>query len=257
MLYNDRKMKILELFQKKPTLKVTELSQELGVSVDTVRRDLKMMEKDTLLKCIHGGAILNADTCGVHQYGSFNAREISNKDYKRQAAKKAVQEIHKEDLVFIGAGTTSCILAEEIATACSNITVVTNSIEVSHIFSEIRSEEIQLILLGGILNKPEKSLYGPQCEKEIAQYFPDICFLSINAVDTEHGFTDFRLLDVSIMQAAQKNSSRVVAVMDSSKFDCCSQKQIFKPEDVDVVYTDNTIQKDVILRYRECGFSVL
>ncbi|WP_317855595.1 DeoR/GlpR family DNA-binding transcription regulator [Chakrabartyella piscis] len=256
MLYHERKQMILELFQGKTTLKVADISAALEVSVDTVRRDLKQMEKENLLKYIFGGAILNEEW-HHRQYGNFSSRIIKNKELKQELAKKAIAEINEGDVIFINSGTTGTIFAEEVAKQCEHISVLTNSIEIINLFIEIGNPTIDVTCLGGTLDVTEKSIYGYQCEQELAQYFPDVCFLSLNAVDKERGYTDFRTQEVGLMRAAQKSGKRVVALMDSTKFGGCSRQMIFTPTEVAVIYSDELVSEDVVQEYAEVGIVIL
>ncbi len=257
MLYNERKIKILELFRENTTLKVVDISEELGVSVDTVRRDLKRMESEDLVKYIFGGAILNEETIQPRQYGNFSSREIQNKELKHQLAKKAIAEIKQNDVIFINSGTTGTILAEEIAHVCEEVTVITNNLEAANMFLAIGNPTIKVVCLGGSLDITEKSVYGYQCEQELRSYYPDVCFLSMNAINVEQGYMDFRTNEIGVMRIASENSRRVVAIMDSTKFGSRSQKQVFKSSEIDAVYADASISDDTIVEYEENGIIVL
>ena len=83
MLYNERVEIILQQIQLQSTVKTPELSELLHVSLDTVRRDLKAMERDGLVKCVHGGACL-PETYGA--FSNFKGREVIHSDLKREAS---------------------------------------------------------------------------------------------------------------------------------------------------------------------------
>ena len=83
MLYNDRAAFILQQLQLKSTVKVTEIAKSLNVSVDTVRRDLKALEEQGQLKCVHGGASLPDYMLA---FSNFSGREIIHIEEKRRAA---------------------------------------------------------------------------------------------------------------------------------------------------------------------------
>lgn len=254
MLYHERKEKTLALFQNKTTLKVAEIAAALEVSVDTVRRDLKQMEQENLVKYIFGGAILNEEAVG--QYGGFSSREIKNKDLKREACKKALGELKANDVVFINSGTTGAVLAEELARSCVQITVITNSLEAANVLMQAGNTAISVTCLGGQLDMTEKSVYGHTCEQELMTYYPDVCFLSINAID-QQGYTDFRTHEMGIMKLAQKNAKRVVAVMDSTKFGRRSQKLVFAPHEIDAVYCDSQLSLETVAEYQEQGIMIV
>ena len=90
MLYNERAELILQQLQLQSTVKVTELSQLLQVSVDTVRRDLKNMEQEGWIKYVRGGACLPEDQ---NLFSNFTGREIIHSELKREAARKALDHI--------------------------------------------------------------------------------------------------------------------------------------------------------------------
>ena len=86
MIYNERAELILQQLQLQSTVKVGELSQQLQVSVDPIRRDLKTMEQNGLIKCVRGGACLPDS---MISFSNFTGREIINSELTREASKKA------------------------------------------------------------------------------------------------------------------------------------------------------------------------
>ena len=124
MLYNERADYILQQLQLQSTVKVSELSRQLSVSVDTVRRDLKTMEQQGQIRCVRGGACLAEPRVS---FSNFTGREIIHSDLKRDAARKALAYIKENDLVAMNSGTTNTILAQELANAGLRCTVVTNN----------------------------------------------------------------------------------------------------------------------------------
>jgi len=112
MLFNERAEIILQQVQLQSTVRVQELSELLQVSQDTVRRDLRAMEKRGLLKCVRGGACLPES---LSAFSNFKGREIIHSDLKRAASRKAIGYIREGDIVALNSGTTNTILAQEIA----------------------------------------------------------------------------------------------------------------------------------------------
>ena len=88
MIYNERAELILQQLQLQSTVKVGELSQQLQVSVDTIRRDLKTMEQNGLIKCVRGGACLPDS---MISFSNFTGPEIINSELKREASKKTLE----------------------------------------------------------------------------------------------------------------------------------------------------------------------
>lgn len=235
MFYNERTALIMQQLQLKTTVKTSKLAKILNVSIDTVRRDLKAMEQDGMLKYVHGSACLPD---AMLAFSNFSKREIINIEKKRAAAIKAVKYIKQGDMIALNSGTTNVILAQEIAKRFSSLTVITNNIPAANIL--MQNASIETIILGGSLDALEHSTYGSACEQQLKEYFPDICFLSINSINKEAGYTDFRLHETGIIQAMSKNAKQVIAVMDSSKLDRQSKKIILEKQNIDFIVMDET-----------------
>ena len=245
MLYNERAELILQQLQLQSTVKVTELSQLLQVSVDTVRRDLKNMEQEGWIKYVRGGACLPEDQ---NLFSNFTGREIIHSELKREAARKALDHIKEGDVVALNSGTTNTVLAQEMSGFNLKFTVVTNNYAALRIL--MQNPAIRLIAVGGTVDPLERSTYGNVCEREFAAYRPDLAFLSINAVNYQDGYTDFRLDEIGVIQTLARNARREVAVMDSSKLGQCSKRVVLLPEQVDLLLMDEPYgQMDIKLRF--------
>ena len=251
MLYTERAELILQQLQLQATVKVTELAELLRVSVDTVRRDLKSMEQNGLVRCIRGGACL-PDSLSL--FSNFAGREIVNIDAKREAAKKALKYIRPDMVVALNSGTTNTILAQEMVSKGERFTVVTNNFEAIRLLMD--SPSIEVIAIGGKMDSVDRSTYGTQCEREFARYFPDLAFLSINAVDRENGFTDFRMSEIGVLQLLAEQSKKAIAVMDSSKIGKCSRVKLFPLTQVDRLVTDENATEKMREAYRKRGLII-
>ena len=129
---------------------------------------------------------------------NFTGREVLNIKLKREAAKKALAYIKPNAIIALNSGTTNTILAQELVFKKDNITVITNNLAAINIL--IQNPAIKIVSIGGIIDSQEKSTYGTTCEQEFGQYFPDIAFLSINAINYKDGFTDFRISEIGIIK---------------------------------------------------------
>ena len=252
MLYHERAELILQQLQLQSTVKVHELSQLLQVSVDTIRRDLKAMEQGGLVKCVRGGACLPEALLSV---SNFTGREIINSEWKREAARKALAYIQEGDVVALNSGTTNTVLAQELSAGSRKITVVTNNYAAIPIL--MQNPAIRLIAIGGMVDAQERSTYGTACEEEFGKYHPDVAFLSINAVNYQDGFTDFRLQEIGIIRPLARNARRVIAVMDSSKLGRCSKRDALSAEEVDLLVMDDHVSEEMRRKYGEKGITIL
>ena len=251
MLYNERAEVILQQLQLQSTVKVTDLSQLLQVSVDTVRRDLKNMEQEGRIKYVRGGAYLPEDR---NSFSNFTGREIIHSEWKREAARKALAYIKEGDVVALNSGTTNTVLAQELAGVNLKFTVVTNNYAAMNIL--MQNPTIRLIAVGGTMDPLERSTYGTVCEGEFDAYHPDLAFLSINAVNYQDGYTDFRLNEIGVIQLLARTARKVIAVMDSSKLGQCSKRSALSPEQVDLLLMDDHIPAEVKEKYRRKGIEI-
>lgn len=251
MLQEERKNIILQELSCRSIVKLEELATLLNVSVDTVRRDLKALDRAGLIQYVRGGAKALRES---QQFSHFNGRKVLHNDLKREAARKAVLRIHKGDTIMLNAGTTTTILAEEIARAGIVCTLITNNIAAAEAASN--SPECSIHLIGGEWDSEERSTWGSRCLRETETYFPDICFLAVNALDCQAGLTDFRFHEIPIMQVMAKNAWKTIAVMDSTKLDLMAKKQIFPLRQTPLVLMDDNVSTETRDRYCRAGLII-
>lgn len=120
----------------------------------------------------------------------------------------------------------------------------------------LQAPAIRVILIGGNVDPTEQSTYGPMCEQGFVQYYPDVTFLSLNAVNYKDGFTDFRLSEVEIIRALSEHSRRVIAVMDSSKLGKRSKCKVLDLDAVERLLMDDQVAEGVREKYREKGILI-
>lgn len=252
MLYEERVSYILKKLDQDNLVKTNDLVNEMNVSVDTIRRDLKKLEEEGKLTCIRGGACSSEEAL---QYSPFFGRQIVNEDLKREAAKKAISLIHSGNIIALNAGTTNSILAEELVKLNKQITVVTNNLSALSILTG--SEFIQLVVPGGIVDKEELALCGCNCVEEISSYSFDLSFLAINAIHPLHGYSDFRFQEMNIIKAMIKHSRQSVAIMDSHKFGKLSKKIFLAPKAIDSLITDSHLDNLMLKQMNEAGLNVI
>ena len=186
-------------------------------------------------------------------FSNFSGREIIHIEEKRRAALKALEHLRPGSVIALNSGTTNVILAQELIKRFTDLTIVTNNVSAAMVL--MQNQSLRTIVLGGDLDSLEHSTYGSICERELGRYYPDICFLSINSVDAEAGFTDFRFAEIGVMQLMARNSSKVIAVMDSSKLGRRSKKVIMDNSMIDLLVMDS-IKPEVREFYRRAGICI-
>ena len=160
MLAEQRYQKIISLMQTDGSVKVADLKKKMGVSPETVRRDLENMESQGLIRRTRGGAFLadKEDLSGERtiQYQNFSARERENLENKVEIAEFAVRFIKEGQSIALDSGTTAYELARVIKRTFHSLTVVTNSIAILNELADAKG--ITLIATGGVY-RPEEMAF--------------------------------------------------------------------------------------------------
>ena len=176
MLYNDRAAFILQQLQLKSTVKVTEIAKSLNVSVDTVRRDLKALEEQGQLKCVHGGASLPDYMLA---FSNFSGREIIHIEEKRRAALKALEHLRPGSVIALNSGTTNVILAQELIKRFTDLTIVTNNVSAAMVL--MQNQSLRTIVLGGDLDSWSTPLTAASAKESLAGIIPIFAFCPLTA----------------------------------------------------------------------------
>ena len=180
MLETERHQIILEALKVKNTIKLQELVDLTNSSESTIRRDLIQLEQENLLKRVHGGA---ARLQGKLQEPSMTEKSSKNLQTKRQIAQFASSLVDEGDCIYLDAGST---IFEMIAFLPENIVVVTNGL--THV-NELIEKNIKTFLIGGFAKPTTKALIGRGALNSLEQYRFDKCFMGVNGIHSQFGYT--------------------------------------------------------------------
>lgn len=230
-----RHTKILELLTEKNKVDVTELSQNLGVSQVTIRKDLDMLEKKGLIVREHGFATLNGQD-------DMNNRLAYHYDIKQQLAKSACQMIEDGETIMIESGSCCALLAQEIASTKKDVTIITNS---SFIADYIRQySQVKLILLGGEYQKEAQVAVGPMTRRCVEAFFVDKFFIGTDGFSKNTGFTGNDYMRSETVRDMARQAAHVIVVTESSKFQQVGLVNLLPTQDVYCVVTDGMIPQE-------------
>lgn len=230
-----RHTKILELLTEKNKVDVTELSQNLGVSQVTIRKDLDMLEKKGLIVREHGFATLNGQD-------DMNNRLAYHYDIKQQLAKSACQMIEDGETIMIESGSCCALLAQEIASTKKDVTIITNS---SFIADYIRQyAQVKIILLGGEYQKEAQVVVGPMTRRCVEAFFVDKFFIGTDGFSRNTGFTGNDYMRSETVRDMARQATHVIIVTESSKFQQVGLVNLLPTQDVYCVVTDGMIPQE-------------
>ena len=232
MLALERQKRILELLNSEGAVMVSRLSVELGVTDETVRRDLEKLEAQELLRRTHGGALpINEGSYEL----SLEKRKVLNVEAKQALAHKAVEYIASGDSVFLDASTTTFYMAKEIK-SMKNVTVITNSLRIINELSGV--EGIKAIAVGGILSN-NQSLVGSMAETAIKEnYFADKMFFSSKGIGDSGMILEGNEQECYIKQQMIQNSRSHYYLCDKSKIGRVGFMKLTSFDPIEYLVTD-------------------
>lgn len=229
---NERCVKILELLAKNKKMEVTRLSEILGVSQVTIRKDLVSLEKSSLITRAHGYAMLN-------ESDDINNRLAYSFEIKQNIARRAVTDIHDGETVMIESGSCCALVALEIARNKKDITLITNS---AFIADFVRKEgNIKIILLGGEYQNESQVMVGPITRKCVESFFVDKFFIGTDGFSQNSGFTGNDYMRSETVKDMAKQAKQVIVVTDASKFSKVGVVNLLPTKEISAVITDKEI----------------
>lgn len=181
----EREKLILESLVRNKKVTVKELAKELYISEPSVRRDLTSLEKQNLIKRTHGGAIIEETALSLNKI-PFVLRELEDSDSKIIIAKKAVELINDNDVIFLDASTSAYSMIPFLISK-NNVTVVTNGVKA---LSKLAEYNINTISTGGRLISSCLVLVGEEAYKTIESINADIAFFSCRGLSDDGFITD-------------------------------------------------------------------
>lgn len=238
MLKIERQKIIEEDLQVYGSILISNMSQKLNCSEETIRRDLKEMEAENKLKRIHGGAFLpDSEDKGA----PVQLRETMFSKEKECLAAYALQHfISENDSIMLDSSTTCLALARQLLYANIKVTIITNSLRIFNLFDK-QSQPVKLIALGGAFRQRSSSFVGYQTTEALSHYIADKCFISCSAIDLNHGLVDNNMNESQVRKCFLEQSRHHFLIADYTKFSDTADYIITGLENIDTIITDKPL----------------
>ncbi len=245
----ERFSTILEQLACNGSASVEQLSELLGVSGATVRRDLKQLSEQHLLARTHGGAVVQE----VSYELPVRYRSERRSAQKRRIGQTAAGLVPEGGVVGITGGTTTSEAARALANR-TQLTIVTNALNIAAELA-IRPS-LSLIVTGGKARSSSFELVGPIAEQTLSGYHLDIALLGVDGIDASAGCTTHDDVESRTNAALIKQAKRTVVVADSSKLGKIAFATICPLAAVDTLITDSDADSAELVRLQEAGLDV-
>lgn len=236
----ERRQRIVEITRESGRVSVLDLAAQLRVAQETVRRDLAELETQGLITRVHGGA-LPADR--IEFEGDVGSRRARNPEEKARIARRAAEEIHDAETVFLDEGSTAAYLAKALDPP-HPLTVVTASVPV--VMSTHAHPMITVLLLGGTVRSRSIAASGELTSRILGDLVIDVAFLGTNGISLKHGLTCPDLSVAAVKRAAIAAARRVVLVTDSTKFGLNSFASFGTINDLDAIVTGSAAPRRTV-----------
>ncbi len=229
-----RRDQILGYLSARDRASVGELSQMLGVSEVTVRKDLDALEGQGLLLRVHGGAMASGRG-RLEQH--FATREQERREEKRRIAQAAAALVRSGQHIFLDGSTTALHVARLLKDR-EELTVVTNGLYTA---LELNfSPGVTTIVVGGTMRHRSSSLVGGLSADLLQRLRVEIGFFGARALTARDGLMEANLEEAQLKQRMVQASAVVVGIVDASKFGSSAFSVFALPREIDRVITDDT-----------------
>lgn len=248
MLTNRRKTHILDCLRRDGQAIAKTIASELGVSEDTIRRDMRDMAAEGLVKRVHGGVMpISPDL------PDFSRRQVIATDEKAALAALAVALVKPGQTVFLDGGTTTAAIAAALPSDMA-LTVVTHSPTIAAALEHHRAE---VLLIGGRIYKHSMVAVGAIAADAIRLIRPDIFFLGATAVHPLHGLTTGDFEEAAIKRLIAERSAATYLPVTSEKLDLISPCRILPLEGITGLIVPPGIQEEALAAYRAVDVEVI
>ena len=246
----QRRQRIRSIVESRGAARLDELSQALGVSQATVRRDLDELEAEGRVRRVHGGVVaLDARSGEPH----FEVKAAEAAEEKERIAARAVALLAPDDTVYLDSGST-VLAAARLLHGWDRLTVVTNSLPA---VVELAGRGPRLIVIGGEFRATSQALVGPLSQHLLDNIHVDRAFMGSYAVSLEDGLTTTDPAEAFTKKLVLERATQVVLLADSRKMGANSFVHAGRLEAIDVLVTDTGIAERTVRSLERRGITVI
>jgi DeoR/GlpR family transcriptional regulator of sugar metabolism len=250
MLTEERKARLLARLHRDGRLVASALSAELWVSEDTIRRDLRELAAEGLLRRVHGGALPITPAAML----SAAERERAPSAEKQALAAAAARLVGPGQTVLLDGGSTNLLLARQLPRDLS-ATILTSSPAVALALAE--HERLEVVLLGGRLLGRTGTTAGPEAVDAIRAVSADLCFLGVCSLDAATGISCAEREETFVKRAMIERSADVVAVATADKLGAVAPHLVAPIGELARLVTSEAASEERLAPYAAAGVELV
>ncbi len=245
-----RQSEILSAVRLRQSCTIGELAESLGVSEETIRRNVKPLAQQGLVRRVHGGITLPE----AFQEPPFQRRMLANSEAKRRIARRVADLVGNGESVILDCGSTTTFVAQALA-GHTGLMAVTNSAEIARTLAAKESNRV--FMAGGELRSDDTASLSASALDFVKQFEVQHAILSIGALDETGALMVYHLAEAEFSRAVIARARTVIVAADRSKFGRKGLVKVCEPDRVDILVTDAAPPPQLARRLAEAGVEVL
>lgn len=232
MTPNPRQSLLVQEVRKRGSLTVEALAEQFGVTLQTVRRDVKILADAGLVARFHGGVRVPSSTT---ENIAYRHRQLLHEVAKARIARTVARAVPNGSSIIINIGTTTEAVARELLQH-KGLRVMTNNLNVAAILSD--NVDCEVIVAGGVVRNLDRGIVGEVTIDFIRQFKVDIGLIGISGIEQDSTLRDFDYREVKVARAIIEHSRQVWMVADASKFNRPAMVTLAQFSEIDMIFTD-------------------
>ena len=253
MLGAERHRQMHRRLLERGSIRVAEEARLFGVSEETIRRDIKVLQAEGIAEAVFGGAILRAQPAlGPVGVPPVDERGRIEHEAKTAIGAAAAELIEPGQVVIVDAGTTTLAAAQHLRRH-RGLRIITNSLVIAQVAASF--PEAVVYVIGGKLVAESMSMVGPQAQRDLAALSADWAILGTAAVDAEAGFTSAEPYEAEVKRAMIRAARRSMVLADRTKLTSRGFVSFAAPGEVDMLVTCDPPEA-ALRRLQEAGMRV-
>ena len=233
MTPNPRQLDLLEQVRSLGSISVEQLAASLQVTLQTVRRDVKLLSNAGLLARFHGGVRVPSSTT---ENIAYRQRQLLNETAKKRIAREIAKAVPEGCSLIINIGTTTEAIARELLLH-KGLRVITNNLNVAAILSD--NADCEVIVAGGVVRSLDRGIVGEATVDFIRQFKVDIGLIGISGIESDGSLRDFDYREVKVAQTIIESSREVWLAADVSKFNRHAMVEVAHLNQLGMLFTDS------------------